>query len=45
MLEKIKEDLYNVHSNHQNSKPEEEEKKDQKYKSHDVYKCFSKIQI
>lgn len=40
MLAKIKEDLYNVHSNHQNSKPEKEKKKDQKGKRHDVYKCF-----
>ena len=39
-LNKLKNDLLNVHNNCQNSKSEKEKMKTQKGKRHDVYKCF-----
>ena len=40
ILNKLKNDLLNVHNNFQSSKPEKAKKKDQKGNRHDVYKCF-----
>ena len=39
-INKIKNELYTVHNNHQSNKTENSKKKDEKSKRHDVYKCF-----